>query len=149
MLGPRMVSSNKHHPIWLWVKIKPPGDRRFWSIFPFTRVPFWAPIVDPQPYRVAKRQVSWGPQLRREVPGALGPRQRRLGDGQVSTIRVPHQMGGFDTNQKGCLEELDTLCGPCSPTPNNLLCHLLLAFCLLAQTHKQPCGCHRMPCSLF
>ena len=25
--------------IWVWVKIKPPGDRRFWSIFPFTRVP--------------------------------------------------------------------------------------------------------------
>ena len=33
----------------LWVKIKPPGDRRFWSLVPFSRVPFWVPIFDPQP----------------------------------------------------------------------------------------------------
>ena len=30
------------HSTWVWVKIKPPGDRRFWSMFPLTRVPFWA-----------------------------------------------------------------------------------------------------------
>ena len=30
-------------------KIKPPGDRRFWSMFPLTRVPFGVPIFDPQP----------------------------------------------------------------------------------------------------
>ena len=29
--------------IWVWLKIKPPGDRRFWSMVPFTRVPFWVP----------------------------------------------------------------------------------------------------------
>ena len=35
---------------WVWVKIKPPGDRRFWSMFPLTRVPFGGyPIFDPQP----------------------------------------------------------------------------------------------------
>ena len=34
-----------------WVKIKPPGDRRFWSMFPLTRVPFGAPIFDPQPHQ--------------------------------------------------------------------------------------------------
>ena len=35
---------------WAWVKIKPAGDRRFQSMFPFTRVPFWVyPILDPQP----------------------------------------------------------------------------------------------------
>ena len=34
-----------------WVKIKAPGDRRFWSLVPFvTRVPTWIPIFDPQPY---------------------------------------------------------------------------------------------------
>ena len=32
-------------------KIKPPGDRRFWSMFPLTRVPFGVPILDPQPFR--------------------------------------------------------------------------------------------------
>ena len=37
--------------IWVWVKIKPPGDRRFWSMFPLTRVPFEVPILDPQPYQ--------------------------------------------------------------------------------------------------
>ena len=31
-------------------KIKPSGDRRFLSLFPFTRVPFWAPILDPHPF---------------------------------------------------------------------------------------------------
>ena len=30
-------------------KIKPPGDRRFQSMFPFTWVPFWVHIFDPQP----------------------------------------------------------------------------------------------------
>ena len=30
-------------------KAKPPGDRRFESLFPFTRVPFWVPIFDPLP----------------------------------------------------------------------------------------------------
>ena len=34
---------------WVWVKIKPPGDRRFWSMLPLTRVPFWVPILDPLP----------------------------------------------------------------------------------------------------
>ena len=41
-------------PVWVpnqgvWVKIKPPGDRRFWSMFPLTRGPFWVHIFDPQP----------------------------------------------------------------------------------------------------
>ena len=34
---------------WVWVKMKPPGDRRFWSMFPLTRVPFWVYIFDPPP----------------------------------------------------------------------------------------------------
>ena len=33
----------------MWVKIKPPGDRSFQSLVPFTRAPFWVPILDPQP----------------------------------------------------------------------------------------------------
>ena len=37
-------------PNWAWVKIKPSGDRRFQSMFPFTRVPFWVHIFDPQPF---------------------------------------------------------------------------------------------------
>ena len=36
--------------IWVWVTIKPTGDRRFWSMFPLTRVPFGVPIFDPQPF---------------------------------------------------------------------------------------------------
>ena len=34
---------------WVWVKIKPPGDHRFWSMCPLARVPFGVPIFDPQP----------------------------------------------------------------------------------------------------
>ena len=37
-------------PTWVWVKMKPPGDRRFWSMLPLTRVPFGVPIFDPQPH---------------------------------------------------------------------------------------------------
>ena len=40
--------------IWVWLKIKQEGLRRFWSMFPFTRVPFWVPIFDPQPYVYAR-----------------------------------------------------------------------------------------------
>ena len=35
--------------MWVWVKIKPPGDRRFWSMFPLTRVPLWFLIFEPHP----------------------------------------------------------------------------------------------------
>ena len=40
---------------WVWVKIKPPGDRRCWSMFPLARVPFGVPIFDPQP----NQRSSW------------------------------------------------------------------------------------------
>ena len=44
--------------IWVWVKIQPPGDRRFYSLFPFTRVPFWGyPIFDP-PFLVGIRLLD-------------------------------------------------------------------------------------------
>ena len=44
---------------WVWVKIKPTFmDRRFWSMFPFTRIPFWVHIFDPQPNaRTAQRCI--------------------------------------------------------------------------------------------
>ena len=42
--------------IWVWVKIKPPGD----SMFPFTRVSFWVHIFDPQPFDVSSpAKYSW------------------------------------------------------------------------------------------
>ena len=51
-------------PIWVWVKIKAPGDRRFWSMFPLTRVRFWAPIFDhshvPQNWDASKMTLSFG-----------------------------------------------------------------------------------------
>ena len=43
---------------WVWVKIKPPGDRRFLSLFPFAKVPFWVPISDPQPHQKTET-LSW------------------------------------------------------------------------------------------
>ena len=33
---------------WVRVKIQPPGDRRFWSMFPRTRVLFGVPVFEPQ-----------------------------------------------------------------------------------------------------
>ena len=35
--------------MWVWVKTKPAGDHRVWSMLPLTRVPFWVPMFDPQP----------------------------------------------------------------------------------------------------
>ena len=42
-------NSSRAKVIWV-VKTKPPGDRRFWSLLPLTRVPFWVPMFDPQPF---------------------------------------------------------------------------------------------------
>ena len=39
------VGSDKY---WLWLKIKLEGLRRFWSMFPLTRVPFWYRFFEPQ-----------------------------------------------------------------------------------------------------
>ena len=44
------TSRERWEAIWVLVKIKPPGDRRFWSTFLFTWVPCWAPIFDPPPF---------------------------------------------------------------------------------------------------
>ena len=46
---PAWLFTSPDFGIWVRVKIKPSGDRRFWSIFPFTRLPFGGyPIFDPQ-----------------------------------------------------------------------------------------------------
>ena len=34
---------------WQWLKIQQGGLRRFWSMFPLTRVPFWYRFFEPQP----------------------------------------------------------------------------------------------------
>ena len=35
-------------------------NRRFESMFPFTRVPFWVPIFDPQPFQRLPFDSFWG-----------------------------------------------------------------------------------------
>ena len=35
---------------WVWLKMKQEGLRRFWSMFPLTRVPFWYRFFEPQPH---------------------------------------------------------------------------------------------------
>ena len=35
---------------WLWLKIKQAGLRRFWSMFPLNRRPFWVPPNDLRPF---------------------------------------------------------------------------------------------------
>ena len=49
-LCPSSVIDLEGSSTWVWVKIKPPVDRRFFALFPFTRVPFWVPIFDPHPH---------------------------------------------------------------------------------------------------
>ena len=36
--------------IWVWRKIKQLGLRRFWSLVPFAKVPFWYRVFEPQPF---------------------------------------------------------------------------------------------------
>ena len=36
--------------IWVWLKIKQEGLRRFWSMFLLARVPVWCRFFEPQPY---------------------------------------------------------------------------------------------------
>ena len=40
--------------IWVWLKINQEGLRRFWSVFPLTRVPFWHRLFEPQTVGVCK-----------------------------------------------------------------------------------------------
>ena len=50
--------------VWVWLKIKQEGLRRFWSMFPLTRVPFWVPIFYPQLYiyiYTPSSLLSWSP----------------------------------------------------------------------------------------
>ena len=42
--------------IWVWLKIKQEGLRRFWSMVPLTRVPFWCRFFEPRPYLRSKDQ---------------------------------------------------------------------------------------------
>ena len=66
--------------IWVWVKIKPPGDRRFWSMFPsiFDPLPFgfaglgkWSPSVHGtwglMATPLTTRMVFWNSWIR--IPG--------------------------------------------------------------------------------
>ena len=44
---------------WVWLRIKQLGLRRFWSLFPYTKVPFWISIFfQPQPYGRVEAHVS-------------------------------------------------------------------------------------------
>ena len=41
--SPKNRSDQQREPKWVWLKINQEGLRRFWSMFPLTRVPFWDP----------------------------------------------------------------------------------------------------------
>ena len=47
-VGVNSMGMGQNETVWVWVKMKPLGDLRFWSLVPFTRVPFCEP--DSQPY---------------------------------------------------------------------------------------------------
>ena len=44
--------------IWVWVKIQPPGDRRFESLVPFTRLLLRVPIFD-QSFQALNVHLLW------------------------------------------------------------------------------------------
>ena len=78
---PHFIREVVERVTWVWVKIQPPGDRRwFWSMFPLTRVPFGVPIFDPQPLGVRIKTVTAvnGLRLRRR-----GKKTNRRGENAV------------------------------------------------------------------
>ena len=44
-----LAKNTTNTAMWVWLKIKQAGLRRFWSMFPLTRVPFWYWFFEPQP----------------------------------------------------------------------------------------------------
>ena len=56
---------------WVWLKINQEGLRRFWSMVPLARVPFWYRFFEPQPHGSNSCDP---PELRRE----LHPRRNLL-----------------------------------------------------------------------
>ena len=84
--------------IWVRVKIKPTGDRRFPSMFPFARVPFWVPIFDPQPCdgrsaQLAQAATEMGVFLPTPMAALLDLTDRRTGGGLKSAGRGAQAAG--------------------------------------------------------
>ena len=88
-------------PKWVWIKIKTPGDRRFWSMFPLARVPLWVRIFDPQPNggfplwlsfesraKNASARISWLVECYSMTPADPGWRKRPLAGGTSNGLRL-------------------------------------------------------------
>ena len=92
--------------IWVWLKIKQEGLRRFWSMFPLTRVPFWYRFFEPQPYYKSPSPQS---ELRRAFAGALryledpgaGPARRGGARRRVRVSFLAPVFVGFKRDAKG------------------------------------------------
>ena len=55
----------------VWLKIKQEGLRRFWSMLPLTRVPFWYRLFEPQPQLYTTRP-EWSSCWRHKSQSILG-----------------------------------------------------------------------------
>ena len=81
-------------------KIKP-RDRRCWSMFPFSKIPFWAPIFDPQLCREPSLHSSPPPEAkRRVVPLSKARDPRRGGGGEHPRRADPASRGGHAADQR-------------------------------------------------
>ena len=74
--------------IWVWLTINQERLRRFWSMCPLTRVPFWYRFVEPQPFVQTLRQgcnqemmFQW-----RQVPSHIGRNHGKLSFWLVDVI---------------------------------------------------------------
>ena len=59
-------------------KKKPSGDRRFYSLVPFTRVPFWVRIFDPYDSSMSEKELT------------------RLAMAQMQVMDSPNHLTGLD-----------------------------------------------------
>ena len=90
-------------PKWVWLKIKQEGLRRFWSMFPLTRVPVWVPVfwATAKSWGLVLRNPKQNPRLSETIPG-----QSEIGFQGISAISfmVPeHSTGGSAKKQPACV----------------------------------------------
>ena len=54
----KSLAQNRSVLKWVWLKINQEGFRRFWSMFPLTRVSFWYRLFEPQPNGLPRTMYS-------------------------------------------------------------------------------------------
>ena len=97
------LERSQYQSMWVWVKLKPPGDHRFLSLFPFTRVPFWEPQPCDVPSTHPPESVAYGFRIWRNMH--IGwirwpARRSRTSFSFCSTVRVTENLATAQSSKE-------------------------------------------------